>query len=87
MSEGSKLVTEAEQEDGLLARVVVGLAFLFTLLTFPITAFFCFKAVAEYERAVIFRLGRVRRGPRGPGLFFVLPFVDYFYLVLCTALH
>lgn len=31
----------------------------------------------EYERAVIFRLGRlVPGGARGPGLFFVLPCVD-----------
>ena len=29
----------------------------------------------EYERGVIFRLGRLV-GPRGPGLFLILPFVD-----------
>jgi len=33
--------------------------------------------VQEYERAVIFRLGRLRTGgARGPGIFFVLPCVD-----------
>jgi len=33
--------------------------------------------VQEYERAVIFRLGRLRKGAaRGPGTFFVLPCVD-----------
>lgn len=33
--------------------------------------------VQEYERAVIFRLGRLRTGgARGPGLFFVLPCID-----------
>ena len=31
----------------------------------------------EYERAVIFRLGRLLSGgARGPGIFFVLPCVD-----------
>ncbi|KAL5969782.1 Stomatin [Taenia solium] len=33
--------------------------------------------IAEYERAVIFRLGRIRPdGAKGPGLFFVLPCLD-----------
>ena len=34
------------------------------------------KVVKEYERGVIFRLGRVRGGPKGPGLFILLPLVD-----------
>ncbi|MCE4599933.1 MAG: slipin family protein [Desulfurococcales archaeon] len=33
------------------------------------------KIVKEYERAVIFRLGRLL-GAKGPGLFFIIPFVD-----------
>src|SRR5919108_5966609 len=33
------------------------------------------KVVQEYERGVIFRLGRLV-GPRGPGLFFIVPFLD-----------
>jgi regulator of protease activity HflC (stomatin/prohibitin superfamily) len=33
------------------------------------------KVVAEYERGVIFRLGRLVGG-KGPGLFFIIPFVD-----------
>ncbi|XP_064457226.1 stomatin-like isoform X2 [Ornithodoros turicata] len=33
--------------------------------------------VQEYERAVIFRLGRlVKGGARGPGLFFIIPCID-----------
>lgn len=36
----------------------------------------------EYERAVIFRLGRLRSGDaRGPGIFFVLPCVDAYIKV------
>ena len=34
------------------------------------------KVVKEYERGVIFRLGRVQGGPKGPGLFFLWPLVD-----------
>lgn len=35
------------------------------------------KIVREYERAVIFRLGRLM-GAKGPGLFFIIPFIDNF---------
>ena len=39
---------------------------------------FCWiKVVQEYERAVIYRLGRnLSGGAKGPGLFFVLPCID-----------
>jgi len=33
------------------------------------------KIVQEYERGVIFRLGRLT-GAKGPGLFFIIPFID-----------
>ena len=33
------------------------------------------RIVPEYERGVIFRLGRVQ-GAKGPGLFFIIPFID-----------
>ena len=33
------------------------------------------RIVQEYERGVIFRLGRVV-GAKGPGLFFIIPFID-----------
>ncbi|XP_044737906.1 band 7 protein AGAP004871-like isoform X2 [Chrysoperla carnea] len=47
------------------------------VLTFPFSLFVCFKVVQEYERAVIFRLGRLRTGgARGPGIFFILPCID-----------
>jgi regulator of protease activity HflC (stomatin/prohibitin superfamily) len=48
---------------GLLILVVVG------LLSTAI------KVVTEYERGVIFRLGRLV-GAKGPGLFFIIPIVD-----------
>jgi len=45
-------------------------------LTWPIALCLCVKIVAEYERAIIFRLGRALPGARGPGLFFIFPCLD-----------
>jgi regulator of protease activity HflC (stomatin/prohibitin superfamily) len=36
------------------------------------------KILNEYERAVVFRLGRVLGDPKGPGLIIIIPFVDRF---------
>merc|ERR1712107_767447 len=47
------------------------------VVTFPISIFFCIKVVQEYERAIIFRLGRIKKGgAQGPGLFFIIPCID-----------
>ncbi len=45
----------------------------------PITILYivsCIKIIKEYERAVIFRLGRVLKQPKGPGIFFILRPLD-----------
>jgi len=47
----------------------IGLFLLLTIISMSV------KIVAEYERGVIFRLGRLV-GARGPGLFLIIPFVD-----------
>ena len=40
------------------------------------------QVVQEYERAVIFRLGRLRAGgAKGPGLFFTMPCIDSYKTV------
>ena len=51
--------------------VIIVIIVLFVLILIPMTV----KIVAEYERGVIFRLGRLV-GARGPGLFLIIPFVD-----------
>ena len=51
--------------------ITIGVIVLFLLLVLPMAI----KIVTEYERGVIFRLGRLV-GARGPGLFFIIPFVD-----------
>lgn len=46
---------------------------LFLLLMF---LFSSVRIIPEYERAVVFRLGRVLGKEKGPGLFFLIPIVD-----------
>ena len=44
------------------------------------------QVAQDYERAVIFRLGRNRTGgAKGPGLFFVIPCIDT-SLIFCTGI-
>jgi regulator of protease activity HflC (stomatin/prohibitin superfamily) len=38
--------------------------------------FLAVKITREYERGVIFRLGRLLPVPKGPGIFVIIPFVD-----------
>nr|XP_015806822.2 stomatin (EPB72)-like 3a [Nothobranchius furzeri] len=67
---------------GCFGWLLVIISLIFVVVTFPITLFMCVKIVKEYERAVIFRLGRISdRKPKGPGLFFVLPCTDNFVKV------
>src|SRR3954454_1416004 len=39
-------------------------------------AFSAIKIAREYERGIVFRLGRLLAQPKGPGLFFLIPVVD-----------
>src|ERR1700690_4309665 len=54
---------------GLVILAVV----LFFVVLFLISAI---KVAREYERGIIFRLGRLLPEPKGPGLFFLIPIVD-----------
>ena len=51
--------------------VVIGIIALFVM----IVLFSAIKIVQEYERGVVFRLGRLV-GPRGPGLILLIPFIE-----------
>ncbi len=59
--------------ESLLSGLGILLIFLVIFLLAILSA--AIKIVQEYERGVIFRLGRLM-GPRGPGLFIIIPFVD-----------
>ncbi|XP_047912721.1 stomatin isoform X2 [Anser cygnoides] len=67
---------------GVCGWILVIISYIFTLVTFPISIWMCIKVVKEYERAIIFRLGRILKGgAKGPGMFFVLPCTDSFIKV------
>jgi regulator of protease activity HflC (stomatin/prohibitin superfamily) len=59
-----------------------GILFLILAIVFIVIPFLAaaIKIVREYERAVIFRLGRLK-GAAGPGIFFIIPIVDQFFKV------
>ncbi|XP_040198941.1 stomatin-like protein 1 isoform X1 [Rana temporaria] len=56
------------------------LCFLIMIITLPVSIWFSIKIVYDYERMVIFRLGRVQP-PKGPGLVLVVPLIDQFQRV------
>merc|ERR1719322_1085175 len=68
-----------EEGPGICALLLtIGSLFLIAA-SLPLSLFFVVKVVQEYERAVIFRLGRLLTGgARGPGVFFVIPCVDVY---------
>jgi regulator of protease activity HflC (stomatin/prohibitin superfamily) len=55
------------------ATLIVLAVVLFLLVLFLVAAI---KVLREYERGIIFRLGRLLGAPKGPGLFFLIPIVD-----------
>src|SRR5690242_514096 len=55
------------------AAIVILLVVLFLLVLFLISAI---KVAREYERGIVFRLGRLLPEPKGPGLFLLIPVVD-----------
>jgi len=50
----------------LIAAVILLLLFLFAAI----------KVAREYERGIVFRLGRLLPEPKGPGLFILIPIID-----------
>src|SRR5438105_8317383 len=53
----------------IVAVVVVAVLLLFFLIS-------AVRVAREYERGVVFRLGRLLDPPKGPGLFLLIPIVD-----------
>ncbi|XP_060923218.1 stomatin-like [Limanda limanda] len=76
------LIYERTGSLGYIDRFIVILSGMITLLLFPLTFLFYLEIVTDYERAVIFRLGRIiDRRAKGPGVFLVLPCIDTFVRV------
>jgi regulator of protease activity HflC (stomatin/prohibitin superfamily) len=55
------------------AVLIIVAVLLFLLILFLISAI---KVAREYERGIVFRLGRLLPAPKGPGLFILIPIVD-----------
>ena len=55
-----------------VALIALGVVFFFVVL-FALSAI---KVAREYERGIVFRLGRLMSEPKGPGLFILIPIVD-----------
>merc|ERR1719362_1854949 len=68
-----------EEGPGICAHLLTVAALFMVVTTLPLSLLFVIKVVQEYERAVIFRLGRLLAGgARGPGVFFIIPCVDVY---------
>lgn len=52
--------------------IILGIFILFAVILLPISV----KIVPEYQRLVVFRLGRALSQDRGPGLVFLIPIID-----------
>jgi len=67
---------------GACGWLLFGVSWLMVMITLPFSLCVLLKVVQEYERAVIFRLGRLLPGgAKGPGIFFVLPCIESYQKV------
>jgi regulator of protease activity HflC (stomatin/prohibitin superfamily) len=55
------------------AAGIIAIVFVLLLVLFLVSAI---KVAREYERGIVFRLGRLLPEPKGPGLFLLIPIVD-----------
>ena len=70
---------DCSEGPGLCAHMLTFISVIIIFVSLPLSLFFVVKVVQEYERAVIFRLGRLLTGgARGPGVFFIIPCVDIY---------
>uniref|UniRef100_A0A914CFT9 Uncharacterized protein n=1 Tax=Acrobeloides nanus TaxID=290746 RepID=A0A914CFT9_9BILA len=64
------MAANIQNEFGICGWILTILSYILIIVTLPISACMCIKVVQEYERAVIFRLGRLMPGgAKGPGIF------------------
>merc|ERR1719391_1398467 len=68
-----------EEGPGICSLLLTIGSLLLIIVSLPLSLVCVIKVVQEYERAVIFRLGRLLTGgARGPGVFFIIPCVDVY---------
>lgn len=66
------------RERGCTEIFCIAMSYFLILITFPVSICMCIKIVQEYQRAVVFRLGRLIPEVKGPGIFFIIPCIDQF---------
>jgi len=84
MKEEEAMDTEenASHSIGVCGWILFAFSWLIVFVTLPFSLCVLIKVVQEYERAVIFRLGRLLEGgAKGPGIFFVLPCIESYQKV------
>ena len=59
----------------LIMKIITGLSYLFFIITIPISYWWCVVSLNEYDRMVVFRLGKMQ-GVRGPGKVITFPWMD-----------
>ena len=70
------LNTKSDKTNNFIASILVVISWSLIILFFPVSLLFTFKIIKEYERAVIYRLGRIKDASLGPGIVFHLPCID-----------
>merc|ERR1711944_264768 len=80
--EAMKRENDESEGAGFTAFLITAISIFLIIITVPFSLCLCVKVVTEYERAVIFRLGRLRKGgSKGPGIFTVIPCIDTYRCV------
>ncbi|CAG2168026.1 unnamed protein product [Oppiella nova] len=91
LTPGRRLSVTSSSEDDSLCSTIIGTLMIFAVLlllmsTFPLSMCFCFIITNDYEKAVLFRNGRLRQvNGMGPGAVFVIPYVDLCYIIDCRT--
>jgi len=77
-----EVMKDDNEGPGFTAFLITAISIFLIIITVPFSLCLCVKVVTEYERAVIFRLGRLRKGgSKGPGIFTVIPCIDTYRCV------
>ncbi|UMM42451.1 hypothetical protein L5515_018279 [Caenorhabditis briggsae] len=73
-----QVAPQEPRERGCVELLCIGISWFLLIITFPFSLCVSIKIVQEYQRAVVFRLGRLIPDVKGPGIFFIIPCIDQF---------
>lgn len=64
-----------DKVDYVISNTILILSYIVVFFTLPISVWFCFKHLPQWERIVVYRIGKLH-GVLGPGNIFVIPWLD-----------